>query len=177
MNTSKTLTVTYRKFDHLDQFTPVELTKLGRLSYGQNGIMWFVVDKHKKGYVDEWNMHPKYGPYDAERAEMLRNISVAYVGSTMVGWCVTDDDDHFNVYVAKKYRNLGIAQTLTDTWASRNIDKLKNIKGHKNQWGELTGGVWKYVHTDEAGKLLLNAMRKLGIDAKKKRKVVHKVLD
>jgi hypothetical protein len=173
MNTSKTLTITYRKFDHLDQFTPAELTKLGRLSYGKNGIIWHVVNKHKKGYVDEWHAHPKYGPYDVKCAEMLRYISVAYVGSTMVGWCVTDDDDYFNVYIAKKYRNLGIAQTLTDMWASRNINKLKKVKAHKDNWGSL----WKYVHTDEAGKLLLNAMRKLGIDAKKKPKVVHKVLD
>lgn len=177
MTTSKTLTVTYRKFDHLDQFTPTQLVKLGKLSYGRDGIMWYIVDKHNKGYVDEWANGAKYGPYDAKSAEMFRYINVAYVGNVMVGWCVTDCDGKFNVYVAKKYRNLGIAQTLTDLWAAGNLDKLKKVKARKNSWGEITGGVWNFVHTDEAGKLMLNAMRKLGLDKKKLRKVVHKVLD
>jgi GNAT superfamily N-acetyltransferase len=176
MATSKTLTVTYRKFDHLDEFTLAQRTKLGKLSYGRDGIMWYVVDKHNKGYLDEWANNTKYGPYDVKSAEMFRDIAVAYVGSTMVGWCVTDDDGKFNVYVAKKYRNLGIAQTLADTWAARNKDKLKKAKSSRNQWGEVSGGVWHYVHTDEAAKLVLNAMRKLGIGQAKRRKVVHKVL-
>lgn len=173
---TKTLTVTYRKFDHLDEFTVTQLNKLAKLSYGQDGIMWYVVDNHKKGYLDPW-FNGKYGPYNAHVAEMLRNIAVAYIGNVMVGWCVTDDEGKFNVYVAKKYRNLGIAQTLADTWAVRNVDKLKKAKTRRNRWGESYGGVWNYVHTEEAAKLLLNAMRKLGIGQAKRRKVTHKVLN
>lgn len=176
MATSKTLTVTYRKFDHLDEFTTPQLNKLAKLSYGRDGIMWYVVDNHKKGYLDEWQ-NGTYGPYNAKVAEMLRSIAVAYVGNVMVGWCVTDDEGKFNVYVAKKYRNLGIAQTLADTWAARNKDKLKKAKSRRNRWGDVSGGVWNYVHTDEAAKLMLNAMRKLGIGQAKRRKVTHKVID
>ena len=171
------LTVTYRKFDHLSEFTPAQLTKLAKLSYGRDGIMWYVVDKHNTGYVDEWENHAETGPYNAKLAEMLRSISVAYVGNVMVGWCVTDDDGKFNVYVAKKYRNLGIAQTLTDIWASRNVDKLKKAKTRRNRWGDISGGVWNYVHTDEAAKLMLNSMRKLGINQKKMRKVTHTIIN
>lgn len=174
---TKSLTVTYRKFNHLDEFTPTQLNKLAKLSYGQDGIMWYVVDNHKKGYLDPW-FDGKYGPYNAHVAEMVRSIAVAYVGNVMVGWCVTDDEGKFNVYVANKYRNLGIAQTLTELWAADNVDKLKKVKkARRNRWGDEWGGVWNYVHTDEAAKLMNNAMRKLGINQKKLRKVTHKIIN
>lgn len=172
----KNLTVTYRKFDHLDEFTPAEVKRLRKLTYGENGCMAPVIDLHTDGYCqyargwrdDEYTFnHKAYG--------LNRHIMVAYIGKTMIGWTVNDLDNMFNVFVAKRYRKLGIAQKLTELWASRNVDRLKKIAKKKRGWED---PMYDIVHTDDALKLMRAAMTKLDIFAtpKKYRKVVHKVI-
>lgn len=185
---ARSLTVTYRKFDHLYDFTTTQLKRLRKLSYGDNGCMAPVIDFHNGGYVVDEYGEPiseasacRYGAdynfsIDFKELELNRHIMVAYIGKTMVGWAVTDLDDMFNVYVEKKYRNLGIAQKLTELWADRNKTLLKKIASRKvNSWND---PVYDVVHTDETAKLMNNAMRKLNIQRtnKKYKRIVHKVL-
>lgn len=190
----KNLTVTYRKFDHLSEFTDAQLKKLRKLSYGNNGCMAPVIDVHNNGYVsittEGWKRladpadcirydkaERKYKlEIDADAFGLNRHIMVAYVGNKMVGWTVTDLEKMFNVYVAKNYRNLGIAQKLTELWAERNKALLSKYADKGNSWDD---PLFSVVHTTEAAKLMKNAMRKLGINgkkAKKFRKVTHKVI-
>lgn len=185
----RNLTVTYRKFDHLSQFTPTQLKRLRKLSFGDNGCMAPTIDLHVDGYVvDEYgeSITPAeargYGDdadfsIDFDAFGLNRHIMVAYVGKAMVGWTVTDREKMFNVFVSPKYRKLGIAQKLTELWAARNVNVLKKVaNARQRNWDE---PIFDVVHTSEAAKLMKIAMHKLGIhakNAKKFRKVTHRVV-
>lgn len=179
----KSLTVSYKHYDLLDQFTPAELTKLGKLSYGWDGMMFPVIEAFRRGFAKDTQdgygcncsdcradrRKDSYGAPNIAKLSEPRFIVVAYVGKKPVGWCVNDLDNKFNVYVQTTYRNLGIAQKIAELWAAGNVKRLNTIKRNDQ--------LWSICHTSEAIKLMRNAMRKLGLGKDKKiRKVTHKVV-
>lgn len=175
---SKPLTVVYKQYEHFC-FVPKELmSKLLKLNLGKYGIMRGLVEHGLAGYVrivERWDNdvrnYVEEFIFDDNFHKMLRYISVAFVGVNAVGWCITDDDKMFNVYVAKKYRKLGIAQKLTYLWARDNPMKIQKNYPH------LDGVI---CHNDDAEALLLLAATKLKLTPRKKksrrtRHVIHRL--
>lgn len=51
--------------------------------------------------------------------EKFRNIVVAEQHGDPIGWCMTDDFDHINLFVNHSHRGQGIATTLAARWIVR----------------------------------------------------------
>ena len=47
-------------------------------------------------------------------------VIVATDGEIVLGWCMTDRYDHFNVYVRPKYRRHGVGRRLAAAWLAQN---------------------------------------------------------
>lgn len=160
------LTVSYKRFNHLSEVPQSQIPKLKKLSKGKYGLMAGLVQAYQQGYMwDEyedgnWKYMEKW---DAQN----RHITVAYHRNTPIGWCITDDEGLMNVFVHYTYRKLGIAQNLAYLWGRENVEKVKKL---------LRGGRWSVVHTDEAEMLVRAAAIRLGISKTQRRaytKVKH----
>lgn len=173
---TKTLTVTYKVYHHLFDVPDKDMPRLAKLTLGEDhGMMYDVVHLHMAGYCrEEWPAVV----LDTDQLDLHRVTVVAYVRNVPVGWATMDtsSETKFNVYVAPKYRKLGIAQTLTTEWVRNNIEFVTQrlaARGHTNLLDNL-------VYTDAAAKLMANALIILNIqpapNRKKFRKVIHKVL-
>jgi GNAT superfamily N-acetyltransferase len=151
----KSATISYKTFDHLDEVSPTVHQQLSRLTNrGSGSYMRPLLQLHRKGYV---RTKGKQLWFDLEEYGTDRSLIIAYHKHRPVGWAVTDTAGMFNVYVARKYRGLGIAQRLTRLWASRNVHRLQSYrrKGHNP-------GFW-VVYTEDAHQLMRDAVRELGL--------------
>ncbi len=163
------LTVAYKRYNHLSEVPKSQIPKLKKLTKGKYGLMAGLVTAYEQGYM--WSDYKDGNwEYKYKWDSMQRSIIVAYSRSTPIGWCITDDEGLMNVFVHKRYRKLGIAQNLAYMWGKVNLTKVKKLmKGG--------AGRWDVVHTDEADMLVRAAALRLGITKtarrRKYKKVVH----
>jgi hypothetical protein len=166
------LTVTYKKYNHFSEIPNTQIPKLKKLTKGKYGLMATLVQAYQQSYMWDEYLEGNW-EYMKKWDEQNRYIAVAYVRNQPVGWCVTDDEGLFNVFVHREYRKLNIAQNLAYLWAQDNIPKVKTL---------LRGGSgrWYIVHTEDAEALIRAAANKLGITKTTRRKysrVTHKLPD
>ena len=152
MAKTETLNVRYRHFKDWSTVPEQWYPMLKRLSLGHNGNMLYLVED-----------------------EVGKNIVVATVARKPVGWCATDYDGKVNLYVAKAYRGLKIASKLAEVWCDKSRAAIrKNHAWDCNRDGCYCGE--ELTWTDEASKLIANAIRKLNIVARPVRRKKFKAV-
>lgn len=157
--------------------------KLKRLSYGNGGCMWPTIQPHTQGYAvdreeyvqDDNSWYGEYVMFTEIRESYLDhkyNVVIAFHDGKPVGWTVTDFENMFNIYVAKRWRKTGISDMLTKQWVQMSLAQRGIVKRRK------VPQALYITHTSTAAKLMNRAYEALGLRrkkmVKKKLKVVHR---